>query len=134
MGTKKSSLWAITPAPASSTLIDQSTLLTTEDLERREAIQRPDCDVKRTKKACKNCTCGLKEILLQEEDDLPGQKAAPSGALGAVNLTGQKVVSTGAVTSSCGSCYLGDAFRCSSCPYLGAFHCTRSGYLLTSVV
>jgi hypothetical protein len=52
--------------------------------------------VKPAKKACKDCSCGLKE---QQE-------------------AGEENAAT-AVTSSCGSCYLGDDHRCDSCPYRG---------------
>lgn len=53
-------------------------------------------------KPCENCTCGKKELF--------------DGAMAAQNL---KDLENGAVESSCGKCYLGDAFRCASCPYLG---------------
>ncbi|GAA6059614.1 hypothetical protein JCM10212_005113 [Sporobolomyces blumeae] len=125
----KASLWAFTTAAASSgaqtPTIDESSLLTEADLERPNLVKREDCDVKRTRKACKNCTCGLREILLDEKepDDLvqAGFEAAPNAtAQGAStsSAAGARKIKSG-VTSSCGNCYLGDAFRCGSCPYLG---------------
>lgn len=65
--------------------------------------QDGDCSTK--PKACANCSCGRAELEAMDETD----KAA---AL-------EKKVETGNVSSSCGNCYLGDAFRCGSCPYKG---------------
>lgn len=62
---------------------------------RPRSINKEDCSTKKT--ACANCTCGRKE--------------AEAGAAGAST--------TEAFSSKCGSCYLGDAFRCASCPYKG---------------
>lgn len=80
----KASLWAFTTSAsnsgASTPTIDESTLLTDADLERPTLVKREDCDVKRTRKACKDCTCGLSEILLEEQDDLvEAGFAAPAG-------------------------------------------------------
>lgn len=59
------------------------------------------------KKACKNCSCGLAE-----------EQAAAEAPTGAPRQTKAPDLAT-APKSECGSCYLGDAFRCASCPYRG---------------
>lgn len=81
-------------------LADPDDLLTEEDLTRPDPVSLKVCRTTGNRKACKNCVCGLKEELDAE------------------NM--QKVEENKKnFKSSCGSCYLGDAFRCASCPYLG---------------
>jgi anamorsin len=100
-------------------LIDENELL---DGPLPSAIKIPEkCqppDGKRRRKACKDCTCGLKELELQEEE---AQRAKQSNVVSlSVDDTAELDFTVpGKATGSCGSCALGDAFRCDGCPYLG---------------
>lgn len=137
----KSAIWAL-----ESPLLDDNgrSLLTPEDRARPECII-PDGSGKPVKRrrACKDCTCGLAEIEKEEEamsaaaiaeaqkafflegdDDIPDHvKTATIGVEGVWPVDRRAEAKK---TSSCGSCYLGDAFRCASCPYLGEFSYHRS--------
>jgi len=89
-------VWTLSDMTDEVDIIDSDSLITDDDLIRPDLSGiKTDCGTSKAgkKRACKGCTCGLKEELNGE--------AAPL----------QK--------SACGSCYLGDAFRCASCPYLG---------------
>ncbi|XP_037068477.1 anamorsin homolog [Pollicipes pollicipes] len=77
-------------------LVDEDELLDEEDRQRPDPASLRVCGTTGKRKACKDCSCGLAE-----------------------ELSAGKQPATKSVTSSCGSCYLGDAFRCASCPYLG---------------
>ncbi|KAJ2609283.1 electron carrier [Coemansia sp. RSA 1365] len=91
---------------------DQDGLLAAEDLARPDvaSLVRPD-GTKARRKPCKNCTCGLADGGEVNEDVECGPADKPKKP--------KKPVDVVNVKSSCGSCSLGDAFRCSSCPYLG---------------
>ena len=71
--------------------------------EADKAVEKPVYDCGTTdggvRSACANCSCGLKEELDKQAASESSVEAKPK--------------------SACGSCYLGDAFRCATCPYLG---------------
>ena len=130
----KAALWAL-----DSPLLPDGgkSLLTPEDKVRPECVF-PTAEGKPVKRrrACKDCTCGLADFEKEEEaqsaqavreaqrafflegdDDIP--EALKNATQGTEGIWPVEKRAEAKKTSSCGSCYLGDAFRCSSCPYLG---------------
>lgn len=133
---KRAALWAL----ESPLLPDGGkSLLTPEDKQRPLCIL-PDPEGKPVKRrrACKDCTCGLAELEADEEaqsaaaikeaqrfflegdDDIPDH--IRGATVGVEKIWPEEKRAEAKKTSSCGSCYLGDAFRCSSCPYLGEYN------------
>lgn len=117
---KAARLRAALATPATSK-IDEHSLLQEEDYIRPVIQQPAECQPTpgKRRKACKTCTCGLKEL---EEEEIRAQNAVqqkvslPGSELAEIDFT---AMGSKNPVSSCGSCYLGDAFRCSGCPYLG---------------
>ncbi|KAH6840712.1 cytokine-induced anti-apoptosis inhibitor 1, Fe-S biogenesis-domain-containing protein [Chaetomium sp. MPI-CAGE-AT-0009] len=102
-------------------VIDEDTLLTEEDLW-RPIQQPPECQPQPGKKrrACKDCTCGLASRMEAEDK---ARRAKADKDLNTLKLKSEDLneldFTVQGKTGSCGSCYLGDAFRCSDCPYIG---------------
>ena len=82
--------------------VDETSLLTEEDLAKPNLVEKEDCTTKR--RACKNCVCGRAEI---EKQMIAEGKLLDDD------------VSAGPPAGGCGNCAKGDAFRCAGCPYLG---------------
>ncbi|KAG6838011.1 electron carrier [Arthromyces matolae] len=121
----KKALWTLTSPTTPK--IDAETLLTAADKERPVPTCEPvNPSAPRRKKACKNCSCGLAE--LEEEERKTGKVVVLDGGIDgeAKEITQaerdrliQAAKAAPKATSSCGSCFLGDAFRCAGCPYRG---------------
>ncbi|CAO3663340.1 unnamed protein product [Umbelopsis vinacea] len=113
-------VWTIAVSEEDAELEDEDLLLDEEDKIKpsKEALIRPD-DCEMTdgrRKACKNCTCGRADMMDEEESNnvvtLDMMDETADDEIVEVDPTPKKV-------GGCGSCALGDAFRCSTCPYLG---------------
>lgn len=88
-------------------LLDENEILSEADKKKPEVSCKPtgeNSETSKPKKACANCSCGLAEELEKEAVEKTKTSSGAAAAAG---------------KSSCGSCYLGDAFRCASCPYRG---------------
>ena len=118
-------------------LIDEDDLITEEDMA-RPVIQRestifliahkiltftaPECRPKagKRRRACKDCTCGLKEKMDAED---AAKRSSADKALNALKLEADDLdeldFTVQGKVGSCGNCALGDAFRCDGCPYIG---------------
>jgi hypothetical protein len=102
-------------------LIDEDDLLTEED-KTAGLTMPPECQPKpgKRRRACKDCSCGLKERL--EAEDV-ATRASADQKLSALKLDKDDLAeldfTVEGKVGSCGNCALGDAFRCAGCPYIG---------------
>ncbi|KAI8137899.1 cytokine-induced anti-apoptosis inhibitor 1, Fe-S biogenesis-domain-containing protein [Fennellomyces sp. T-0311] len=118
----KKAVWTVSADDGDDELEDADALLDDEDLVKpsKESLARPD-DCEMTdgrRKACKNCTCGRAEMEENDESD----NVVSLDLMEDDGDTSDDVVDvdpTPKAVGGCGSCALGDAFRCSTCPYLG---------------
>jgi hypothetical protein len=96
---KKPGVWKLMAGDVvDEELADEDALLDGDDVANGTGTAAA-CAPGVNKRACKDCTCGLKE-----------------------KESGEPVVSDAELkqsVSGCGSCAKGDAFRCGGCPYLG---------------
>ncbi|KAK6517315.1 electron carrier [Arthrobotrys megalospora] len=108
-------------------LIDENELLDDSDLA-MPVQQPPECRPKpgKRRRACKDCTCGLKEKIEAEDkakreaaDKALAAVAAPKAVKLDLDDLAEIDFTVEGKASSCGNCYLGDAFRCDGCPYIG---------------
>ncbi|KAF9913661.1 Anamorsin [Lobosporangium transversale] len=128
----KAAVWTISANDdEDAELEDEDALLDESDLIKptMEQLAAPECGPNSVKKKkCKNCTCGMES---EGEDAVETKTTLSSGPVpdDAIVASKSNRWKESAITevvpkalqpkSSCGNCYLGDAFRCGSCPYLG---------------
>ncbi|CAI6338086.1 unnamed protein product [Periconia digitata] len=102
-------------------LIDEDDLITEEDMA-RPVVQPLECRPKpgKRRRACKDCTCGMKERLEAED---AAKRSEADAALNTMKLDADDLdevdFTVQGKVGSCGNCALGDAFRCDGCPYIG---------------
>ncbi|KAF9939920.1 Anamorsin [Modicella reniformis] len=136
-GAKKAAVWTISTNDdeEDAELEDEDNLLDEADLIKptKEQLAAPECGPNSLKKKkCKNCSCGMEsegELEDEQQDvDMKNSSAGPVPKEAIVASQSNKwkgsaiteVIPTALQPkSSCGNCYLGDAFRCGSCPYIG---------------
>jgi hypothetical protein len=103
-------------------LIDEDEFITEEDMA-RPVVQPAECRPKpgKRRRACKDCTCGMKERLEAEDaaKRADADKKLNTMKFGADDLLDEVDFTVQGKVGSCGNCALGDAFRCDGCPYIG---------------
>lgn len=98
--------------------LDEEDLLEPEDLEKK--VVSEDCRIGR-RKPCKSCGCGWADEEEEKKKEERKKKASaeqkPVVSLQTLEARPQQPELS--FKSACGSCSLGDAFRCGGCPFMG---------------